>query len=392
MAGMYDVVSTLLEQQLREAQQKLKEGKTSNAPDLKALQDAVDKAQAALDKYQKSDGSERKRLNEKYLQQYYDKYGAWVQDLVEQWPTLTSLFSQAVKNNWDVNQFLSHLYETDWWANQAKAGHGSNWLIAYQMEHDPANLPRWTQNLADARSIIQTAAANILRSGVTIDPKELDRLAKMYWYQGWDKNPDQMTHYLQTVVAPKLNNPTQPGTGTGTDTGTTPGVSTGVPASTQSKTAELRALAESYGISIDPASLAEWVTKILDPTINRNGSEDANFRQWLVNSSKERYGAFADQISETTSLRQLTGAYTSTLASLLEMDPTQFKLDQNGMDPLLKQALTNINPETGQPERIPLWKFEQMVRQDDRWQLTDNARQTYMNAGTGFLRALGFVG
>lgn len=379
MAGMYDVVVKLLELQLKEAETALKEGKQSNAPDLKGLESAVEDAKKALEKYQSSDGSERKRLNDKYLQDYYETYGSWVEGLVRENPELAGLFAQAIKNNWSATTFQSKLFETPWWKQHGEKGHGNIWFEAYKLENDPSQRGAWIDAMRLAKEAVSVAAT---KENVVLDAGQLENIARMYIYSGWKLDPAGLTSYMQK----RATNPNQ-------EKVTTPGGDAAAPTPGQQFTeTELRDLAESYGITVDPKALAEWVRKMNDPKINVDQVIDSQFRQWLVNESRSRYTIFGDQIDENTTLRQLTGAYTSTLANLLEMDPTQLRLDQTNMDPLLKQALTTINPETGQPERVPLWKFEQMVRQDDRWQLTNNARQTYMNAGTGFLRALGFVG
>jgi hypothetical protein len=39
---------------------------------------------------------------------------------------------------------------------------------------------------------------------------------------------------------------------------------------------------------------------------------------------------------------------------------------------------------------LPLYEFEKMVRDDPRWQKTDNAYQLYTRAGTNLLQMFGF--
>lgn len=381
MAKLYDVVVTMLQVALNDAKAKLKDARAANAPaaTIKAAENDVRKAQADLDKYQKSDGPERSRLNDKYMQKFYDTYGAWVQDLVEQFPELTNLFAKAVKNNWNLDEFTSNLYSSDWWANQAAMGRGNTWLTAFKMEHDPANKGMWADMLDTARKAIVAAAKD---AGIVLDEKnQLPNLLRMYWYQGWNNDPAEMVHYLQK----RATNPNQ-------TLITNPDGTVQTPPNMQSTVNELRSLAEDYGISLPKDVLDQWAKKILDPTINTNKSENANFLQYLVNESRSRYAGLADRIDEKTTLRQLTGGYLSTLARMLELDPTTLKLDDASMDPLLKRALTGFNPDSGKPEAMPLWKFEQEIKKDPRWQYTANALDVYSNIGSNLSRMMGFVG
>ena len=55
-------------------------------------------------------------------------------------------------------------------------------------------------------------------------------------------------------------------------------------------------------------------------------------------------------------------------------------------EPLLRKALQYT--QDGKPAVMPVWMFEQELRQDSRWQYTNNARESVYNAiyqvGTDF--------
>jgi hypothetical protein len=165
-----------------------------------------------------------------------------------------------------------------------------------------------------------------------------------------------------------------------------------LPASRNAKIRELADLAESYGLFFDNETLGMWADAILDNKKNVNGIQDTRFTEFLVQESRSKYAGFGDQLDADTNLRQLAGGYISELSRLLELSPADIRLTPDKMDPLLLRALTDIDPETGKPRRIPLWEFSKNIRQDDRWQYTNNARDTYMSAGTKFAKALGLAG
>ena len=170
------------------------------------------------------------------------------------------------------------------------------------------------------------------------------------------------------------------------------GVDPLLPANRNTKIRELRDLAEAYGLEFDDATLGMWADQILDPKQNTNGIQDTRFKEYLVQEARSKYVTFGDQLDADTNLRQLAGGYVSELSRLLELDPAEIRFTPTGMDPLLQKALTNIDTETGKPSRIPLWEFTKQIRLDDRWQMTDNARDTYMGAASKFARALGLAG
>ena len=80
--NMSKVIIRLLERRLKEAEEAYKSGKQTNAPDLKQLEKAFKDAQKNLSQYRESRGSDRKRLTNKYTDEYYDEVGEWVRSLV----------------------------------------------------------------------------------------------------------------------------------------------------------------------------------------------------------------------------------------------------------------------------------------------------------------------
>jgi hypothetical protein len=70
---------------------------------------------------------------------------------------------------------------------------------------------------------------------------------------------------------------------------------------------------------------------------------------------------------------------------LLEIEPDDISFD----DPLLQRGLQGVGPD-GKPSVVPLYDFQRQVREDPRWQYTDNAYATYTDVGTKLLQMFGF--
>lgn len=92
----------------------------------------------------------------------------------------------------------------------------------------------------------------------------------------------------------------------------------------------------------------------------------------------EKVGTLLD---EGLDLANIYAPYRNTMAALLEVTPDSINLD----DPILRSAY-------GQDKEMSIFDFKRSVRNDPRWQYTDNARQTVSTAALGVLRDFGFQG
>ena len=89
-----------------------------------------------------------------------------------------------------------------------------------------------------------------------------------------------------------------------------------------------------------------------------------------------------DLLSQGYDLAQVFAPYRQTMANVLEIgDPN--KIDLN--DPLLRTAITDKGD-------MNLYDFKKALRQDNRWQYTEQAKQDVSTAALGVLRDFGFQG
>lgn len=97
------------------------------------------------------------------------------------------------------------------------------------------------------------------------------------------------------------------------------------------------------------------------------------------------YPAWSDRIDAGYDIADIAAPYKERMARLLEIDDTG--IDFN--DPLLQKGLQGVGSD-GKPSVVPLYEFERQVREDPRWQYTNNAYETYTNVGTQLLQMFGF--
>lgn len=97
------------------------------------------------------------------------------------------------------------------------------------------------------------------------------------------------------------------------------------------------------------------------------------------------YPAWADKIDAGYDIADIAAPYKAEMAKLLEIDESQFDMN----DPLLQKGLQGVGPD-GKPSVVPLYEFQRQVRQDPRWQKTDNAYATYSTVADDILKMFGF--
>jgi hypothetical protein len=141
--------------------------------------------------------------------------------------------------------------------------------------------------------------------------------------------------------------------------------------------ADLRAYAKAFGIKYTDADYNRWSSEIFSGTTTANDIQ-SKIRQ----DSASAFPIYADKILSGTSVDSIGSAYKSSLANILELDADSVDFTE----PMLRKALQFT--QDGKPAVMPVWMFEQELRQDPRWQYTNNARESVYNAiyqvGTDF--------
>ena len=142
---------------------------------------------------------------------------------------------------------------------------------------------------------------------------------------------------------------------------------------------QLRALANDYGVTRTDQQLIDAARGI---ELKQQSAND--YKEQLKSDAASRMPYWADQIAAGKTVKDLAAGYVNDVQTLLE-DP-----NADTTHDLVKKALTNIGAD-GKPAPVPLWKFEQMVRQDSRWKNTKNGQQAYTNVGMNVLKSFGLM-
>lgn len=97
------------------------------------------------------------------------------------------------------------------------------------------------------------------------------------------------------------------------------------------------------------------------------------------------YPAWADRIDQGDDPADFSRPYRQRIARLLEMNEDDIDLS----DGLLQRGLQAMGDD-GKPRMMPLWEFEKQVREDPRWQQTNNAYEAYAQMTDRVLSMFGF--
>lgn len=107
----------------------------------------------------------------------------------------------------------------------------------------------------------------------------------------------------------------------------------------------------------------------------------------MKNMAISAYPGYAKGIEAGKSFALQTSALKQTMANLLEVDVDTIGNDNS----LFKQLVTYINPKTNTAEPISLWDAEKMIKSDERWMQTKNAKETFDTLALKVLRDWGLA-
>ena len=135
------------------------------------------------------------------------------------------------------------------------------------------------------------------------------------------------------------------------------------------------------GLQLSGNTVAKYVAAGLEGKSTIDDIKNDLRRTYLAGS----FPAWSDRIMQGDDPADIAAPYKARMARLLEVDEDQIDLN----DQLLQKAMQGVGAD-GKPSVTPLYAFEKEVRQDPRWQYTDNARQSYSTMADDLLKMFGF--
>lgn len=273
-------------------------------------------------------------------------------------PELSSLFKSAVKNTWTPDMFVAKLRNTNWFQTHSASVRNAIMMQTSDPKSYNENVDKMTAQVKDA-----WGKAYGMDAVAGIGDEQMKQWGETAFRMGWSSEQllDHMgsaVNYQQMVSSNTLG---------------------GSAAETR---AQLRELTQQYGVDPGNTWMAQNLSRLMtgDDTI-----EGVQAR--VRDMAKNQYQAFADQIDGGHTVAEIADPYVTKMADLLEVDPASINLK----DGTIQKALTGYRDQKGRPVAQSLTDFANSVRQDSRWQYTNNAKTQVAEVGSQLLRSFGLT-
>lgn len=214
----------------------------------------------------------------------------------------------------------------------------------------------YARGLARARAAIEKTAGELIG---TLTPDQLESFAKRIYDSANENDPNIINKELSYLINYK------PGTMVGGAAGI--------------DLTELRKTAKANGFDLDKdfgSSVTTWLQRMA------LGESPETFKNVIRSQAKlglpDKVASLLDQGID---LEGIYSPYKKLMAATLEVTPDSIQLN----DPTLRGAI-------GPDKEMSLYDFQRSLRQDARWQYTDNAREDVSNSALKVLQDFGFQG
>ena len=245
-----------------------------------------------------------------------------------------------------VDKFNIALQNTDWYK-----AHGAQGLAAATVQYTQPTT--WQDSIKNRSADIASMATTL---GYKLDPSTISKLAETSLYQAYDStvfnsNAGQIalqSKIAQAAKAEKL--------------GATSGL-----ALTNAQT--LKTYLQDMGGGFSD----QWVTDAINNINDPSTQTDINtYKDMIKQQAISKYSGFSGLIDKGVTIKQIADPYVQSMANILEIDPTAIDYTK---DASVKKALATTMNSDGTTSPMPLWQYEQTLKQDPRWAFTNNARE-----------------
>jgi hypothetical protein len=280
---------------------------------------------------------------------------------------LAKFLDTAIQSGWlqaqDPTNFETNLRKTQWYKDNGAQG-----LLAAKDEF--SNPTTFKDSLARRVTDIQNVA---LAQGYKLDPETISNLARTSLYSAYDTTVFNSSAYqtqLQAKVAQAAKAANTP-------------ISLGAGLTNEQK---LRVYGQDMGVNLGDSWYTSAANTINDPT---SGADYATYEKMIRDQAAAKYSGFSDLINKGVTVKQIADPYVQSMASILEVDPATIDYTK---DPTVQKGLGMTMAAGGVTQPMPMWQYEQSLRQDPRWAYTNNARDSVNSMAHTVLKDFGLVG
>ena len=292
------------------------------------------------------------------------------------------LLIEAVDNNWDSEKFKSKLLLTKWWLRNS--GNLRERIINREKYKDLREAGENVDNteyglyLAKKKNEVKAQAREL--AGVTLTEEQAQSIVEKIYDGFLDDDPVAIKSLLIPFIG-KVSSIA------GTGTGAQP--VTGYSGQTLQQYQTLQAIAKANGFSVKdilPGISTATTGGDLEKAVLQGlaaGTIDINrvAQDARVLASQGQPEYVRNLLNQGYDLENVYAPYKNQMAAVLEVNPDQINLN----DPTLRSAITDKGD-------MNLFDFKRQLRQDDRWQYTQSARDEVSSGALKVLQDFGFMG
>lgn len=145
---------------------------------------------------------------------------------------------------------------------------------------------------------------------------------------------------------------------------------------------EFKSFAARNGIMLSDSAATDYANKAVAGILDSD-----TILNTIRESAASAFPQLADKIKAGIDLKTLADPYIQSMSNILEVPDTSIDL----FDPKIRGALSFTLPD-GKVGTKSIYDFEKELRQDPRWQYTNNAKETVSNVALKVLKDFGFQG
>jgi hypothetical protein len=283
-------------------------------------------------------------------------YG-WALSVLRSNPELSKLFDNAVGGNWDSQRFVANLRNTKWYKTHSESNRQNQVLKGA----DPAEYNRRLQ-----QSKANVASAYTAMFGQAPNSALLNSMAMTAFTYGYNDAE------LKDMIGKSFNVATQMKNGIGGTLGEAERL--------------IRQAIDDYGLDMGEPWIARQLNYVA--TGRTDATATANY---LQKQAISKYSAYKDELEAGMTVKDIAEPFRQLMAKTLELSDKGIAIS----DPTIQKALQNRAPAKGKvpgaPAQMPLWQFETQLKNDQRWNGTQNAQDSIMAAGRKVLADWGLT-
>lgn len=283
------------------------------------------------------------------LEDALDAYG-FVGTLAKSIPELKSILNEAIKNEWMPERFTRKVMDSAWWRQNSDRAR----QLATLKATDPAT---YWQNLKNATDKVALIGQQMGRSQTR---SQSGYVALMAMTQQWDD--EQIRTYLA-----------------GAKLGSNDGALRGDAGQLDG---HMRQVAQNYGVAYTDAGIRSFINTI------QGGKNTLDGWDALMKArAKAQYAHLADQIDAGMTVRDIADPYIASYAQTLEVAETTVDWAN---DVNIKRALQMQDGKGGLTTK-PMHQFVRELKNDPRWDKTQNAEQEAYRMVSKLGKDMGFL-